>query len=98
MGTTCTTNIISQVQRTVDYGRVCQFKASEFNNVGSLRDRELACSASDRQGSHFESCVWMTVSSHSSHHPQEVFLAHFGFAQRWPKTLFISFIFLHYLM
>ena len=26
--------------------------------VGSLRDREAACSASDRQGSNFESCVW----------------------------------------
>ena len=26
--------------------------------VGSLRDREVACSASDRQGSNFESCVW----------------------------------------
>ena len=25
--------------------------------VGSLRDREIACSASDRQGSNFESCV-----------------------------------------
>ena len=25
--------------------------------VGSLRDREVACSASDRQGSNFESCV-----------------------------------------
>ena len=31
--------------------------------VGSLRDREVACSASDRQGSNFESCVWRTVSS-----------------------------------
>ena len=40
--------------------------------VGSLRDREVACSASDRQGSNFESCVWRTVSSHSSHHPQKV--------------------------
>ena len=40
--------------------------------VGSLRDREVACSASDRQGSNLESCVWRTVSSHSSHHPQEV--------------------------
>ena len=40
--------------------------------VGSLRDREVACSASDRQGLNFESCVWRTVSSHSSHHPQEV--------------------------
>ena len=46
--------------------------------VGSLRDREVACSASDRQGSNFESCVWGTVSSQSSHHPQEVFLAQFS--------------------
>ena len=45
--------------------------------VGSLRDREVACSASDRQGSNFESCVWRTVSSHLSHHPQEVLLAQF---------------------
>ena len=43
--------------------------------VGSLRDREVACSASDRQDSNFESCVWRTVSSQSSHHPQEVLLA-----------------------
>ena len=46
--------------------------------VGSLRDREVACSASDRQGSNFESRVWRTVSSHSSHHPQDVLLAHFS--------------------
>ena len=46
--------------------------------VGSLRDREVACSASNRQGSNFESCVWRTVSSHSSHHPQEVLLAQFS--------------------
>ena len=46
--------------------------------VGSLRDREVACSASDRQGSNFESCVWRTVSSQSSHHPQEVVLAQFS--------------------
>ena len=46
--------------------------------VGSLRDREVACSASDRQRSNFESCVWRTVSSQSSHHPQEVLLAHFS--------------------
>ena len=46
--------------------------------VGSLRDREVACSASDRQGSNFESCVWRTMSSHSSYHPQEVFLAQFS--------------------
>ena len=45
--------------------------------VGSLGNREVACSASDSQGSSFESCVWRTVSSHSSHHPQEVLLAQF---------------------
>ena len=46
--------------------------------VGSLRDQEVACSASDRQGSNFESCVWRTVSSQSSHHPQKVLLAQFS--------------------
>ena len=46
--------------------------------VGSLRDREVACSASDHQGFNFESCVWRTVSSQSSHHPQEVLLAQFS--------------------
>ena len=46
--------------------------------VGSLRDREVACSASDRQGANFESCVWRTVSSQTSHHPQEVLLAQFS--------------------
>ena len=34
--------------------------------------------ASDHQGSNFESCVWRTVSSQSSHHPQEVLLAQFS--------------------
>ena len=46
--------------------------------VGSLHDREVACSASDRQGSNFESCVWRTVSSQSPQHPQEVLLAQFS--------------------
>ena len=46
--------------------------------AGNLRDREVACSASDRQGPNFESCVWRKVSSHSSHHPQEVLLAQFS--------------------
>ena len=50
----------------------------EVSIVGSLRDREVACSASDRQGSNFESCVWRAVSSQSSHHPQEVLLAQFS--------------------
>ena len=66
--------------------------------VGSLRDREVACSASDRQGSNFESCVWRTVSSQSSHHPQEVLLAHFSlYVHRWPKARFISFHFIYYM-
>ena len=39
--------------------------------LGSLCDREVACSTSDRR-------VWRTVSSHSSHHPQEVLLAQFS--------------------
>ena len=46
--------------------------------VGGLRDREVACWASDRQGSNFESCVCRTVSSYSSHHPQVVLLAQFS--------------------
>ena len=46
--------------------------------MGSLRDRKVACSVLDRQGSNFESCVWRTVSSLSSHHPQEVLLAQFS--------------------
>ena len=29
----------------------------ELSIVGSLRDREIACSASDLQGLNFESCV-----------------------------------------
>ena len=41
--------------------------------VGSLRDREVACSASDRQGR-----ISNPVSSQSSHHPQEVLLAQFS--------------------
>ena len=44
--------------------------------VGSLCDRELACSASDLQGLNFES--WMAVSFHLSHHPEEVLLAQFS--------------------
>ena len=43
--------------------------------VGSLRDREVVCSASKRQGSIFEICVWRAVSSHN---PQEVLLAKFS--------------------
>ena len=32
----------------------------------------------NHQGSNFESCVWRTVSSHSSHHSQEVLMAQFS--------------------
>ena len=46
--------------------------------VGSLLDREVACSASDLQGLNFESCVWRAVSFHSSHHPHEGILAQFS--------------------
>ena len=46
--------------------------------LGSLRDREAACSASDLQGLNFDSRVWRAVSSHSSHHPQEFLLAQFS--------------------
>ena len=45
-----------------------------FNMVGSLRDREVVCSASDHQGSNFEFCGLRAVTSHSYHHPQEVIL------------------------
>ena len=54
------------------------FHARVQGSAHGLRDREVACSASDRQGSNFESCVWRTVSSQSSHHPQEVLLAQFS--------------------
>ena len=60
--------------------------------AGSLRDREVACSASDRQGSNFESCVWRTVSSQSSHHPQEVLLAQFSLPH-CDKTIIIGVIY-----
>ena len=46
--------------------------------MGSLRDREVACSALDRQLSNFESCVWRKVSSQSCYHPQEFLLAQFS--------------------
>ena len=51
----------------------------QLSIVGWLRDREVACLTPDRQGSNLESCVWRTVSSHSSHHPREVLVAQFNF-------------------
>ena len=46
--------------------------------VGSLRHREVACLASELQSLDFKSCVWRTISSHLSHHAQEVLLAQFS--------------------
>ena len=46
--------------------------------VRSLRDREVVCSASDRQSFIFESFVWRAVTSHSFPHPQEVLLTQFS--------------------
>ena len=43
--------------------------------VGSIRDWEGACSASDLQGLNFEFCVRRAV---SSHHPREVLFARFS--------------------
>ena len=64
-----------QVSKTQN---VCSSLTSgKFNIVGSLRDQKVGCSASDRQVSNFESCVWRAVSSNSSHHPQEFLLARF---------------------
>ena len=60
--------------------------------VGSLRDREVASSTSDCQDSNFESCVWRTVSSQSSHHPQEVLLAQFSLYVHKGGLIIISII------
>ena len=46
--------------------------------VGSLRDREVACSASYRQGSNFGILCLEGSAISLSHHPQEVLLAQFS--------------------
>ena len=58
--------------------------------MGSLRDWEVAYSASDRQGSNFESCVWRVL---SSHHPQEVILAQFSLCVHKGDLIPIDFIY-----
>ena len=40
--------------------------------MGSLRDREVTCSASDHQGPNFESCLWRAMSALSCHHLQVI--------------------------
>ena len=56
----------------------------------------MGCSASDRQGSNFESCVWREVSSHSSQHPQEVLLAQFSLFVHKGGLKPLSFHFFHF--
>ena len=47
--------------------------SSVLDIVGSLRDRLVSCSASDRQGSNLESCVWKAASFYSSNHSPGAF-------------------------
>ena len=56
----------------------CFFPAQISHIMNNLRDREVACSTSDHHSSNFEFCVRKAVSSHSSHHPQEVLLVQFS--------------------
>ena len=58
--------------------RLSEITSVVLSIVGSLCDREVACSASDLQGMNFESCVLRAVSSQASHYPQEVPLAQFS--------------------
>ena len=53
-------------------------RALRLNVVDSLLGREVTSSDSDRQGSNSESFVWREVSSHSSHHLQEVLQTQFS--------------------
>ena len=71
-------SLVTQIGLSAVFPDLPDILSGDISIVGSLRDREVACSASDRQGSNFESCVWRTVSSQSSHHPQEVLLAQFS--------------------
>ena len=57
--------------------------------MGSLCDREVACSASERQGSNFEYCDWRAV---SSHHHQKVLPPSLVYVCT-KVSLFISFYF-----
>ena len=50
----------------------------EYSILCSLRDREVACSASNHQGSNFEFCLRRTVSSNLSYHPHKVHVDQFS--------------------
>ena len=59
----------------------------------SVTERYCACSASDRQGANFEFCVWRAVSSHLSHHPQEVLLTQFNpYVHKYGRKLAINWL------
>ena len=66
----------------------------KLSKVGSLRDREVAYSASDHQGFNFESCVWRAV---SSHHPQEAQVSLYVHKSGLkPDSFYFHFIFIHF--
>ena len=52
--------------------------AGAVGKAACLDSQRLRIQTSDHKGSNFESCVWRAVSSHTSHHPQEVLLAQFS--------------------
>ena len=58
--------------------RLLNYFGKCIQDVDIISPLEVVCSASDRQGLNFESCVWKTVSSHSSHYSQGVLLAQFS--------------------
>ena len=47
----------------------------------------MACSASNREGSSFESYAWRAVPSHLSHHSQDVLLAQFSLGYMCTKVV-----------
>ena len=69
-----TPNLAHKFQRNKVF-LLCSLEIIYFVRI--LRARP-PCSASYQQGPHLESCVWKAVSSHSSHHLQEVLLTQFS--------------------
>ena len=62
----------------------------QLSIMGNIRDREIACSASDLQGLNFESCVISLISPPSGGSPGPIWPV---CAQKWPNARFISFIY-----
>ena len=48
---------IRKAQTILTFRKLLKSHLFDFSSVGSLRDREVACSALDLQGLNFESCV-----------------------------------------